>query len=447
MENKIKEIPIEYIETDEKIVSIRNTQSEEAIVRYMEKYESGTSKPISVKEIDRQHYILIDGHHRIEAMKRLKKRKIDAEVIDVSDKDIYSKAVEENVEHGVSLTKEEEKDIIINFIKDGKSHEEMSSVFHVGRTAITNRIKRDPLLRKLQSDKINIPTVNELLQDKKQGEVANNYDITQGRVSQIWSNWFDEIKEFYEAGTTKDEIVKIQIEKNINLTLEKLNELIEEDLNKIIHGDCLKEIPKIEDGSVDCVIIDPPYGIDFQSNYKKDKFDKIKNDTNDSFKLLDNSLEKVKPKMKKDSHIYIFTSWKVFEKVKPIIEKHFEIKNCLIWNKEDRGMGDLNGNYAESYEMVIFATQGKRKLYSEKRPMNILNFSRTENSEHPTQKPIELLKELIENSTKESQVVLDYFTGSGSTIIAAKESGRKWLGIELEEEYIDVIKGRLENES
>ncbi len=443
MENKIKEIPIEYIETDEKIVSIRNAQSEEAIGRYMEKYESGTSKPISVKEIDRQHYILIDGHHRIEAMKRLKKRKIDAKIIDVSDKDIYSKAVEENVEHGVSLTKDEEENILLNFIDTFKSDEEIAKVFHLARRTINDRINKNPTLKMARTAKSKVPTINYFLEGKKQCDIAKDLDITEGSVSQRIKNWMDGIKELYESGTTKEEIINIQDEKNINLTSDKLNELIEEDLNKIIHGDCLKEIPRIEDGSVDCVIIDPPYGIDFQSNYKKEKFDKIKNDTNDSFKLLDNSLEKVKPKMKKDSHIYIFTSWKVFDKVKPIIEKHFEIKNCLIWNKEDRGMGDLNGNYAESYEMIIFATQGKRKLYSEKRPMNILNFSRTENSEHPTQKPVELLKELIENSTKESQVVLDYFLGSGSTVIAAKEVGRKWLGIELEEEYIDVINGRL----
>ena len=376
-------------------------------------------------------------------MKRLKKRKIDAEIIDVSDKDIYSKAVEKNVEHGVSLTNEEEENILINLFEEGKTQEQIAKVFHVGRTAIAMRIKRNPKLVKSMSDKINISTVNELLLEKKQGEIANNYDITQGRVSQIWGDFKSEIETLYQSGNTKEEIIEIQNEKNINLTAEKINELIEEDLNKIIHGDCLKEIPKIEDCSIDCVIIDPPYGIDFQSNYKKEKFDKIKSDDKDSFSLLDNSLEKVKPKMKKDSHIYIFTSWKVFDKIKPIVEKHFEIKNCLIWNKEDRGMGDLNGNYAESYEMIIFATQGKRKLYSEKRPMNILNFSRTENSEHPTQKPTELLKELIGNSTKESQVVLDYFAGSGSTLIASRELKRKWIGIESEEEYIDVIKETL----
>ena len=78
----------------------------------MEKYESGTSKSILVKEIDRQHFILIDGHHRLEALKRLKAEKIEVEVIDISDKEIYSKAVESNQGHGVPLTPKEQENIL-----------------------------------------------------------------------------------------------------------------------------------------------------------------------------------------------------------------------------------------------------------------------------------------------------------------------------------------------
>jgi site-specific DNA-methyltransferase (adenine-specific) len=135
--------------------------------------------------------------------------------------------------------------------------------------------------------------------------------------------------------------------------------------------------------------------------------------------------------MKRNSHIYIFTSWKVIDKVKPIIEKYFKLKNCLVWNKNNWSMGDLEGNYAEKYELILFATLGKKKLYCDKRPLNVLDFARTNNEEHPTQKPVELLKEFIKNSTKENELVVDYFAGSGSTLIAAKELNRRWLGIEI----------------
>ncbi len=442
----IKEIPIEYIKLPENIDGIRKLH-EEAIGRYMEKYESGTSKPILVKEIDRHEYILIDGKHRLEAKKRLKKRKIDCEITDLEDRELYAKAVECNMEHGVSLSKIEEVGVLKNLIEEGRTQLQMAKIFHIDQSSISRRIKSNEILKKCILHKINIPTVNEILGGTKQSEIANNYEITQGRVSQIWGDFTNEITRDFNAGTTKEEIIQKQLDKGINLTVDKINELIKEDYNKVILGDCLKEIPKLIDNSVDCVIIDPPYGIEYQSNYKIEKHDKIEGDITKAFNLLDKSLTEVKPKLKKDSHIYIFTSWKVYEQVKPIIEKYFKVKNCLIWNKTEWGMGDLEGNYAEKYEMVIFATQGKRKLFAVKRPVNVLEYAPTDNSEHPTEKPIELIKELIENSTKEGEIVLDYFAGSGSTLLASKELKRKWIGIETKEEHIDTCKTRLIQEN
>lgn len=242
--------------------------------------------------------------------------------------------------------------------------------------------------------------------------------------------------------TQSQALAKLRKEKKKEKLKEEVKEIKTKELN-LYHGDCLEELDKIEDDSVACLIIDPPYGIDYQSNHKLAKHDKISNDKNEAFELLDKSLAKVKPKMKKDSHTYIFTTWKVYEQVKPIIEKYFDVKNCLIWNKNNWSMGDLNGNYAEKYEMIIFATHGNRRLLGDKRPTNVLDFARTNNSNHPTEKPVELLKELIKNSTVEGETVLDYFAGSGSTMIAAKELNRNPIGIESDESYIDVIKGRL----
>ena len=257
---KTKEIPIEYIEFDERIKNIRNAQSEEAIGRYIEKYESGTSKPISVKEIDRQHYILIDGHHRIEALKRLKRRKIEADILDITDKELYSRAVEKNVDHGVSLTKDEEEQIIYNLIEGNKTDKEIGVIFKLSRQAITKRVNSSQSLKKLRGSKTKVPTIKYFLEGEKQVNIAKDLEISEGRVSQIINEWIDEITESYNSGTSKEEIIFIQNEKNINLTAEKLNELIEGDLNKIIFGNCLKEIPKLDNELIDCVIIDPFMG-------------------------------------------------------------------------------------------------------------------------------------------------------------------------------------------
>ena len=78
------------------------------------------------------------------------------------------------------------------------------------------RIKRNPLLVKSISDKTNISTVNELLEGKKQSEVANNYDITQGRVSQIWGDFQNELLEKYNNGISKQTLIEEQVEKEIH---------------------------------------------------------------------------------------------------------------------------------------------------------------------------------------------------------------------------------------
>ncbi len=425
------EVMIDYIEELPEIKAIRKNHSEEAIGRYMEKYEFGTSKPILVKKINRQKYILIDGHHRLEAKKRLKNKKIDIKILDIGDKEVFDKAVEANQEHGVPYTKEEENEVLKTLIESGKTQQQIANIFHIGQSAIAMRIKRDSMLAKSLGDKINISTINEVLNGKKHEEVANIYGVSRSRVTQIWNDWKNEVIEQYESGTSKEEIVEQQRENKVNLTLESLNEFFEGDYNKLIKGDCLKEIPKLEDESVDCVIIDPPYGIEYQSNYRKEKYDYIQDDNKNTFELLDKSLKLVLNKMKKNSHIYVFTSWKVIEKVKPIIEKYFELKNCIVWNKNNWGMGDLKNNYAEKYELILFASKGKRPLYAETRPLNVIDCERADTEEHPTKKPLNLLKQLIINSTKPKELVLDYFAGSGSTLDASKESGRRWIGIEV----------------
>ena len=281
--------------------------------------------------------------------------------------------------------------------------------------------------------------------------------VQAGKLFNVSEKYVREAKKLKETSPELLEEVRLghknfsEINKELKIKqAEEKKEKLKEDTKNInskdiglIEGDCLEKIPTIENESISCLIIDPPYGIDFQSNYKLAKHKKIENDQEEAFELLDKSLNLVKPKMKKDSHLYIFTSWKVIDKVKPIIEKYFNIKNILIWNKNNWSMGDLDGNYAEKYEMIIFATQGDRKLLGDNRPVNVLDYERTSNLLHPTQKPLPLLKELIKNSTVEGEIILDYFAGSGTTLKAAKDINRNYIGIEKELDYINIIKSLL----
>ena len=218
----------------------------------------------------------------------------------------------------------------------------------------------------------------------------------------------------------------------------------------LVHGDCLEELEKLADGSVDCVVTDPPYGISYVSNFRTVESEVVKSVANDTIEdavmLWNNTCAILERKMKVDSHLYCFTSWKVYPYFVNIISKYFKVKNCLIWEKNNWSMGDLDGNYAEQYEMVIFATKGNRKLNCN-RESNVLMFDKVAslNLLHSCEKPVDLLSFLIEKSTDAGELVIDPFMGSGSTILAAKQTGRSYWGCELDTENYRIACGRCAN--
>lgn len=206
-------------------------------------------------------------------------------------------------------------------------------------------------------------------------------------------------------------------------------------------GDCLELMKNIPDGSVDLVLTDPPYGMDFKSNHRKEKYNKIQNDKN--LEWLERYISECYRALKNDSAIYCFCSWHNVDVFKQAIEKKFKIKNILIWEKNNNSMGDLKGSYAPKYEMIIFAHKG-RKLLNGFRYADIIKANRTGNKNHPTEKPVDLLETFIKNSSDENAVVFDGFMGSGSTGVACVNTGRKFIGIELDQGYFDIAKKRIE---
>jgi site-specific DNA-methyltransferase (adenine-specific) len=107
-------------------------------------------------------------------------------------------------------------------------------------------------------------------------------------------------------------------------------------------------------------------------------------------------------------------------------------------------MGDLKGSYADKTEFVIFACKGKSTLRGF-RSNNVLEFDRTGNKHHPTEKNVEMIKLFIEKSSDEGNVVLDPFMGSGTTGVACKNLGRHFIGIELDEQYYKIGEKRINN--
>ena len=105
--------------------------------------------------------------------------------------------------------------------------------------------------------------------------------------------------------------------------------------------------------------------------------------------------------------------------------------------------GDTSQNILHSYKK---GEQDNVKVYDYKQPISVLKFNNEIHKVHPTQKPVELLKYLIQTYTKENEIVLDNCMGSGSTGVACRELNRSFIGIEKEQKYFEIAKKRIENE-
>ena len=199
-------------------------------------------------------------------------------------------------------------------------------------------------------------------------------------------------------------------------------------------------IKQVLDNSIDLVVTDPPYGMKFQSNHRKVKHKSIQND--DNLDWLDGWAVELKRVCKDEAHLYVFCSWHNVDIFKQELGAHFKIKNILIWEKNNTGMGDLEGDYAPKYEMIIFCSNGIKKLNGG-RDANILKAKRTGNENHPTEKPVNLISYLIEKSSNKGDLVLDTFAGSFSTAQACKQKERNFICFEIEEDYCKTAKNLL----
>ena len=210
-------------------------------------------------------------------------------------------------------------------------------------------------------------------------------------------------------------------------------------------GDCLERMKEIPDGSVDMILTDPPYGMDFQSNRRvvKDKFNKIKNDKNVDW--LPDLLQECFRVMSDNSAIYCFCSWHKIDIFKQEIEKTFKIKNIIVWVKNNHGSGDLKAAYAPKHEFVIYAHKG-RSLFRDKRTPDVMEYPKIHSSrlQHPTEKNTDMLGLFIKNNSDKDATILDPFMGSGSTGVAAKNLNRKFIGIEMDEGYFNIAKKRID---
>jgi site-specific DNA-methyltransferase (adenine-specific) len=215
---------------------------------------------------------------------------------------------------------------------------------------------------------------------------------------------------------------------------------------RLYQGDCLEVMQKLADEGVkvDMVLTDPPYGMRFQSCRRSKKHPPIAGDTETGW--LHEVIKLANSLSKNNSAHYMFCSRHNIDIFKREIEGMFKIKNLLVWVKNNISMGDLSASFAPKTEFIWMFQKGRTKIRGKRDP-DVLFFDKVPSTYHPTTKPVPLIQYLIEKFTDEGDLVIDPFLGSGTTAIAAERTGRRWIGIELSEEYCVIAKQRLEKET
>ena len=212
--------------------------------------------------------------------------------------------------------------------------------------------------------------------------------------------------------------------------------------HRVICGDSTKaETYKqlLDDRKANLVVTDPPYNVDV-----KETAGKIQNDNmsdGDFYQFLLSMFTQVENHMEDDASIYVFhadTEGLNFRKA--FKDAGFYLSGCCIWKKNSLVLG--RSPYQWQHEPCLYGwkKKGKHQWFSDRKQTTIWEYDRPKSSkDHPTMKPIQLMAYPIQNSSMRGTIVLDPFLGSGSTLIAADQTGRVCYGIELDEKFVDVI--------
>lgn len=225
-------------------------------------------------------------------------------------------------------------------------------------------------------------------------------------------------------------------------------------LGMCFNTDTLSLLKDIPSESIDLVVTDPPYKMTARGNHgntggmlaKKITMDGNVFDHNDiSISDYASDLYRV---LKDGSHCYIMTNHvNLIEMLNTMTDVGFHFIKSLIWDKGNKIMGRF---YMSQYEYILFFRKGKGVQINNCGTSDILSFPNKKlkgedgSNLHDTEKPVELMKVLIENSSKPNDIVLEPFMGIGATCIACKQSGRRYIGCEIDKKYFNIAVKRLQ---
>ena len=223
--------------------------------------------------------------------------------------------------------------------------------------------------------------------------------------------------------------------------------------NKIINDDCLNILKQLPDKCIDLVLTDPPYIMDNHGGQlKADKYFSRKLTTKKHIDFIcdDFDFENVTKeflRILKKINIFIFCSNSQISRTMLFFEKLGYSVTCLVWDKPNP-IPLCNGKYVSNLEFIIHIKE-KGSYWnndlSVKEKLKSFRYTAPINRIHPTEKPIELIQHLLKIGSQENDLVLDCFSGSGTTAIACSELKRRFICIEKDKQYWQKSVERLEN--
>lgn len=216
-------------------------------------------------------------------------------------------------------------------------------------------------------------------------------------------------------------------------------------------GDCLELMKEIPDKSIDLVITDPPYKFENQGGgfYAKNKstqrvyLDSLKNINCCEFNPYE-FLNLLKPKMKKFYGYFFCNKTLIEDYIKFARDNKYNF-DVLVMAKSNP-IPSFNNHHLSDLEYIILIRE-KGTYFSKHKEIDDFRkyyLTSCKKGVHPAEKPIELLKKFVRVSSKEDDIILDCFMGSGTTGVACKELNRNFIGIELDETYFNIAKERIE---
>lgn len=229
-------------------------------------------------------------------------------------------------------------------------------------------------------------------------------------------------------------------------------------IEKFIHADCLEHMATMDDQSIDLIVTDPPYLMDYKTgrrNGKADKYAVDKSSVTHKFAttidgdndpdLISKYIAECYRIMKNNTAMYIFCNSNKIDFFITELKKLFTIRNIIVWVKNNHTAGDLQYAFGKKHEFIILVNKGDAPFQGT-RITDVWTFTKIVGKEqlHQNQKPVELISQCIEKHSVKGDIVFDGFAGSATTAIAARNLNRQYICVEKDKEYYDVAKKRLE---